>query len=155
MTKILVFCLGNICRSPAAEVILRKKLTDNSLVEDLDFVLDSAGTGDWHVGLSPDPRSIEVCKKHKTPCDQLKARQIKKEDGEIYDYILGMDYSNLENAKKAIDKKHHHKIQLFDFLAENEVRDPYFGLVDGFEIMYQQLESASDHWVKIVKANSN
>ncbi len=145
MTKILVFCLGNICRSPASEVILRKKLTDAGLIENTDFELDSAGTGDWHIGQPPDPRSQDICAKHGLDSSHLRGRQLIPEDGEYYDLILGMDEMNIANAQKILKPEHHDKLHLFDKI---EVRDPYFGLVDGFEIMYQQLDRAAERWVE-------
>lgn len=148
MIKILVFCLGNICRSPAAEVILRDKLIAAGYQEGLDFELDSAGTGSWHIGGAPDERSIAVCARHGLDSSHLRARQLETADGAYYDLILGMDESNLDNAKKIIAPEYHHKIQLFDKI---EVRDPYFGISDGFEIMYQQLENASQVWVDEVR----
>ncbi len=145
MIKILTVCLGNICRSPAAEGILRDKLIKAGAVEGLDFELDSAGTGAWHVGHSPDERSQLVCKKYGIDISAQKARQIKAADGAYYDYILGMDKSNLDTLKKVLDERHELKVCLFDAI---EVNDPYYSASDGFEIMYQQLERAAETWVK-------
>lgn len=145
MIKILTVCLGNICRSPAAEGILRDQLTSAGMVEGVDFELDSAGTGAWHMGEPPDERSQVVCASYNIDISGQRARQFKPEDGAYYDFILGMDYSNLDNLKKVIGEAVWSKVCLFD---EVEVNDPYYSASDGFEIMYQQLERAAKNWVK-------
>lgn len=144
MIKILTVCLGNICRSPAAEEILRAKLLEAGWEEGVDFELDSAGTGSWHVGGAPDVRSQEVCAPYGVDISGLVARQLQREDGEAYDFLLGMDQSNLDNIKTLIDREQHEKVHLFDRV---EVHDPYYSASDGFEIMYQQLEVAAERWV--------
>ena len=145
MIKILTVCLGNICRSPAAEGILRDQLIKAGAVEGKDFILDSAGTSAWHINNAPDNRSQAVCKSYGIDISAQKARQIKFTDGEEYDYILEMDYSNLENLKKVIGGDVKAEVALFDTV---EVNDPYYSPSDGFEIMYQQLERAAQVWVK-------
>lgn len=144
MKKILCVCLGNICRSPAAEGILRKQFLAQGKEEGKDFMIDSAGTGDWHVGYAPDKRSQAVCDKYGIDISNLKARKIREQDGSDFDLILGMDCTNLENIKKVIPQTHHEKIYLFD---EKEVNDPYYAAIEGFEIMYQQLEQASKKFI--------
>ncbi|WP_430613756.1 low molecular weight protein-tyrosine-phosphatase [Flavobacterium sp. JP2137] len=138
-TKILMVCLGNICRSPLAEGILQAKLP-----MDL-FEVDSAGTGDWHVGQTPDKRSIAIAQKNKIDLSAQRARQFQVSDFETFDYIYMMDRSNYSNViamaphQQAIDKvqlilDEHPKSHL------SEVPDPYFGGDDGFEQVYQLLD---------------
>lgn len=145
MLKILTVCLGNICRSPAAEGILRHMLLESGWEEGVDFELDSAGTGAWHVGEPPDERSQAVCQRYGIDISNQKARALKPIDGSYYDFILGMDQSNLDNIKHIIDAAYWDKVHLFD---NHEVNDPYYSASDGFEIMYQQLERAAQAWVK-------
>ena len=144
MIKILTVCLGNICRSPAAEGILRSQLIASGLEEERDFEIDSAGTGAWHAGEAPDRRSQQVCMKYDIDISAQQARQLRAEDGADFDYILGMDESNLDNIKNIIPETQHHKVALFDGV---EVNDPYYSTSDGFEIMYQQLEAAAERRV--------
>ncbi len=132
--KILTLCLGNICRSPAAEGILKSIISS-------DHFVDSVGTGDWHVGGHPDQRSIDVCKKYGIDISQLISRQLVEKDGEDFDLVLAMDKSNIDNAKKILSTKYHHKIRLF---AKHEISDPYNSALDGFEIMFENLSYAAE-----------
>jgi len=140
-------CLGNICRSPLAEGILKSKInTDNVFV-------DSAGTGDWHVGQLPDSRSIEVAKNHGIDLSNQRGRQFTQKDFEAFDHIFVMDNSNKENvlllAQNNSDKG---KVQLILdelFPSENvDVPDPYYGGDQGFESVYQMLDKACEEIVK-------
>jgi protein-tyrosine phosphatase len=142
-TKILMVCLGNICRSPLAEGILQSK------VDASQVYVDSAGTGSWHVGHAPDPRSIAVAKQHGLDITQQRGRQFSEEDFVNFDHIFVMDISNKENvlklAKTTRDKQ---KVQLIlDCIFPNEnvdVPDPYYGGDMGFENVYKMLDSACD-----------
>ncbi len=142
-SKVLMVCLGNICRSPLAEGILKSKV-DSSQV-----YVDSAGIGSWHVGQSPDPRSIEVAKKNGLDIAQQRGRQFSADDFEKFDYIFVMDLSNKENvlklAKNEDDRK---KVQLIlnqIFPNENvDVPDPYYGGNQGFDNVYEMLNNACD-----------
>ena len=89
--KVLMVCLGNICRSPLAEGILQAKLPKN-------YIVDSAGTANYHVGIAPDKRSVVTAKKFGVDISQQKCRQISKADFEIFDYIYVMDTSNYKNV---------------------------------------------------------
>ncbi|MGO4821519.1 MULTISPECIES: low molecular weight protein-tyrosine-phosphatase [unclassified Flavobacterium] len=141
--KILMVCLGNICRSPLAEGILASKLPKDK------FIVDSAGTGSWHVGHSPDARSIATAQKNKLDISLQKGRQFKKADFDSFDYIYVMDKSNyndvieLSNSQEQKDKVQIILNELFP--NENvDVPDPYFGLNNGFQIVYQMLDEVCD-----------
>jgi protein-tyrosine phosphatase len=147
-TKILMVCLGNICRSPLAEGILRSKLSK-------DFIVDSAGTGNWHVGNAPDPRSIKTAKNHGIDISTLKGRQFSKNDFTDFDCIYVMDNQNYKDvialASTEIEKA---KVKLIlDEIFPGErvdVPDPYYGLQDGFEKVYAMLDEACDEIAKNV-----
>lgn len=136
-------CLGNICRSPLAEGILKSKVDQNKV-----FV-DSAGTGPWHVGNKPDSRSIEVARKHQLDITNQQGRQFSEKDYDNFDYIFVMDTSNRENvlalARTDSDKNKVHLILDELFPNENvDVPDPYYGGGQGFENVYQMLDQACD-----------
>lgn len=141
--KILMVCLGNICRSPLAEGILASKLPKNK------FTVDSAGTGSWHIGHAPDARSIATAKKYSIDISRQKGRQFKKSDFDVYDYIYVMDQSNYENViELSENQEQKDKVQIIlNELFPNEnvdVPDPYFGLTNGFEIVYKMLDEVCD-----------
>ena len=136
-------CLGNICRSPLAEGILASKLPKNK------FKVDSAGTGSWHVGHKPDDRSVAVAKKNKINISEQKGRQFSKSDFDSFDYIYVMDNSNYNDViELAENQEQKQKVQLIlDELFPNEkvdVPDPYFGLPNGFEIVYNMLDEVCE-----------
>ncbi|AXP79109.1 Low molecular weight protein-tyrosine-phosphatase YfkJ [Mariniflexile rhizosphaerae] len=141
MTKILMVCLGNICRSPLAEGILKSKLTSDS------FFVDSAGTGDYHIGKNPDSRSIAIARKHGLDISNLKGRQFNVSDFDKFDIIYVMDESNYRNvlllARNEQDKA---KVKfILNEIHPNQnynVPDPYFGGNDGFENVYHMLDEA-------------
>jgi len=142
-TKILMVCLGNICRSPLAEGILRNKLDSN------EFKVDSSGTGNWHVGNPPDKRSIAVAKKYGLDISGLRGRQFTSMDYQNFDQIYVMDSSNLENvlalANSAEDRAKVSMILETIFPGEKvDVPDPYYGGGDGFERVYAMLDEACD-----------
>ncbi|WP_158973407.1 low molecular weight protein-tyrosine-phosphatase [Cellulophaga sp. L1A9] len=138
-TNILMVCLGNICRSPLAEGILQDKLNTAS------FYVDSAGTGDYHIGNPPDIRSIAVAKKHGIDISNQKCRQFKKEDFSAFDYIYVMDAKNYQNII-ALATNQEEKLKVKLLLSElnldnNEVPDPYWD-DNGFEHVFQLIDSA-------------
>lgn len=143
--KILMVCLGNICRSPMADGLLRKKIKENNL----DVEVDSAGTGDWHVGDAPDPRMRDTAKNMGTPIDDLRGRQFTVSDYDNFDQIYVMDKSNYENviklARNEADKSKVKMILNEIMPGENaEVPDPYFGGDQGFVDVYNMLDRATD-----------
>ena len=141
--KILMVCLGNICRSPLAEGILASKLPANK------FTVDSAGTGSWHIGHKPDERSIAIAKKNKLDISKQKGRQFTTSDFDDFDYIYVMDNSNYWDVVQLVDNKSQtEKVQLIlNELFPNEnvdVPDPYFGIPNGFDSVYKMLDEACD-----------
>lgn len=141
-TKILMVCLGNICRSPLAEGILKSKLDSDH------FIIESAGTGHWHVGEMPDKRSIKVAQKYGIDITTQRGRQFTEKDFEEFDIIYVMDIENKKNLLKIAPNDHSQKkIKLIlNELFENEnveVPDPYYGTDSDFEHVYKLLDEAS------------
>lgn len=141
--KILMVCLGNICRSPLAEGILTSKLPQDK------FIVDSAGTGSWHVGSSPDTRSIAIAKKYQLDISKQKGRLFETADFDTFDYIFVMDKSNYNDViHLAKNETHKAKVQIIlNELYPNEnvdVPDPYYGISNGFEMVYQMLDEACE-----------
>ncbi len=142
LMKILVVCLGNICRSPLGEGILKSKLPEN-------FVVDSVGTISMHEGNKPDERSIEIAKNHGIDISKQRSRPITKADLENFDHIYCMDLSVYEDViSMAKNEEQRKKISLFLEAAGNngendEVPDPYWGTLADFENVYQMIDEAS------------
>lgn len=129
-------CLGNICRSPLAEGILKSKLSE-------DFIVESAGTIDMHQGNSPDLRSIEVAKKHEIDISKQKSKHLQSSDLDDYDLIFCMDKNNLKDVQSlAKNENQLQKISLI--LNDTEVPDPYWGKSEDFENVYQLLDGACE-----------
>ena len=138
-------CLGNICRSPSAEGVFRASLERESLTEHV-FV-DSAGTGDWHVGNAPDPRAQAAARRRGIELSGLRARVAHRDDFYRFDYVLAMDRDNLADLSRICPKGQEDRLALFlDFapsLAERHVPDPYYGGTQGFEVMLDLIEDGS------------
>ena len=137
-------CLGNICRSPLAEGILKKKIQESGL----DWTVSSAGTGAWHVGELPDSRSIRTARQHEIDITDQRARQFTAADFEEYDLILAMDNSNYRNILQLdLASKYGDKVKMIlNYAYPNENRnvpDPYWD-DNGFEKVYQMLDEACD-----------
>lgn len=150
--NVLMVCLGNICRSPLAEGILRDKLKGLNL----DSKVESAGTGNYHVGESADPRSVEVAKKNHININSHQARQFQVEDFDKYDLIYAMDSSNYDNIiKLARNKADEQKVMLLmDELMPGEkidVPDPYFGGQHGFDRVYEMIDRACNKVIDRLK----
>jgi protein-tyrosine phosphatase len=146
--KILMVCLGNICRSPLAEGIMRDKI----ISKQLDWEVDSAGTGAWHVGELPDHRSIAEAKKNGIDITNQRARQFSANDFDRFDLILAMDSSNYQDVLRlATSEAHQEKVALimnFETPGRNEnVPDPYWGN-DGFGLVYDMLDRACERIVE-------
>lgn len=133
--KILMVCLGNICRSPLAHGILEKMVTD----EGLNWQIDSAGTGDWHIGNPPDHRSIAVARKYGVDISEQACRQFTVSDFDKYDKIYVMDEKNLSDILSMARNKEDRK-KIAPFLGEKNVPDPYWD-DELFEPVYQMIEN--------------
>ncbi|MCA1406982.1 low molecular weight phosphotyrosine protein phosphatase [Ensifer sp. IC3342] len=140
--RILFVCLGNICRSPLAEGIMRD-LADKA-GHGHTVSVDSAGIGAWHVGAPPDQRSISVAKAHGIDIARLRGRQISVADFAAFDLILGMDMSNVRDLSALAPAAMVGKVHLFMRYATGQagdVPDPYYEAADVFEALYQTLEA--------------
>ena len=139
--KVLMVCLGNICRSPLAEGLLKSKVDTNQIQ------VDSAGTGGWHIGDLPDPRSIAVAKKNHIDITDQRGRKFSTYDFETYDHIFVMDNSNYRDvialANSGKEKRKVQRILDTIFPGENvDVPDPYYGGENGFEDVFKMLDEA-------------
>lgn len=147
--NVLFVCLGNICRSPSADGMLRKKLAEHGLDEKV--TVDSAGTGDWHIGKAPDQRSQAAAAARGYAISNLRARQVVAEDFDKFDYVLAMDKSNIENMKEFMPSgkvRTQPELILERFGNDKsitEVPDPYYGGEEGFQTVLDLLETACDN----------
>jgi protein-tyrosine phosphatase len=156
MIKVMFVCLGNICRSPLAEAVFAQRLKEQNLRD--KFWVESCGTAAYHIGEKPDPRTIAVAIRHEIPIKHS-AQQLNKEDFTAFDYLLVMDDSNAENARK-IEPVNATSLmyKLRDFDTENEgsdVADPWFGEEDGFETCYQTVDRCVDEFLHFLVKKHN
>ncbi len=140
--KVLMVCLGNICRSPLAEGILKSKVKKGTIV-------DSAGTAAYHIGEHPDKRSIEIAKHNKVDISSQRARKVSSSDFEEYDFIYAMDkenYNNLRSIAKNDFQRDKVKMIMNELYPDKDldVPDPYYGGDKGFEQVYKMLDEATD-----------
>jgi protein-tyrosine phosphatase len=150
--RVLMVCLGNICRSPMADGWLRHKVRELGL----GIVVDSAGTADYHCGSQPDHRMRRLSAEYGVNIEELRARQFTVEDFDDYDLIFVMDRSNRENVLKlARNEADKAKVRLYlDFLypgEEREVPDPYYGTDADFRHVIGLLERATDAFLKSIE----
>lgn len=141
--RVLFVCLGNICRSPAAEGVLRAKANERGLA----LTIDSAGTGGWHAGDPPDRRMIAAAAKRGIDISNQRARQVAFSDFYEFDYLLAMDLSNHSNLLDMAPPNRECDIRLFlDFAAGDtrETPDPYYGGADGFERVLDLIELGAE-----------
>lgn len=145
-TKVLMVCLGNICRSPLAEGIMRKRTNKQ------DFLIDSAGTANYHQGAAPDHRSIAIAALHNIDISKQQARQLTPADIDAFDHILVMDEENLSNALAlCTSAAQRDKIALITTASEVDaprIPDPYYGGDDGFAHVYELLHDCCKNWLK-------
>lgn len=146
MIKVLFICMGNICRSPTAHGIFRQILIDKKLTDLIE--VDSAGTHAYHVGKSPDGRSVTAALSRGIDFRDLTARQLDDFDFEEFDHLLVADSDNYYLTQQACPKEHRHKIRYMLDLASRsaikEVPDPYYGEGNGFERVLDLLEDACE-----------
>ena len=150
--KILMVCLGNICRSPLADGLLRQKVQENGL----GVFVDSCGTSSYHVGQLPDVRMMAKAKEHGYDLSDLKARQFIKADFKDFDVIYVMDTSNFNNVIKLADSEaDRSKVKFFLnelYPAQNmAVPDPYFGGEQGFEDVFKLVDETTDMIIERIK----
>ena len=148
---VLFVCLGNICRSPTAEAVFRARAG----AAGIDVEIDSAGTGNWHVGKAPDPRAQAAGEARGYDLSALRARQVKAGDFTRFDLILAMDEDNYEILQlKAPEDARERIVMMMDFASrpsERSVPDPYYGGDEGFARVLDMLEDASDGLIAHLK----
>lgn len=151
-TKILFVCLGNICRSPSAEAVFRKRARENGL----RVHTDSAGTGGWHRGSAPDLRMREAGERRGYDFSGLRARQVCAEDFDKFDLILAMDAQNLADLQAQSPANLQYKLRRFleyaPHLFIDDVPDPYYGGSEGFAMVMDLIEVASDGLITHLKS---
>ncbi len=147
MTRVLFVCLGNICRSPAAEGVFRKRAVEAGL----HVSIDSAGTGGWHEGSLPDPRMMKAAAARGYDLSPIRARKLDDGDGYSFDHILAMDASNLADIE---DRKLPDWTANIRMLLSQDVPDPYYGGADGFEHVLDLLEGGIDALIEEIKADA-
>ncbi len=143
--SILFVCLGNICRSPLAEGVFRAVADQAGRAH--EFHIDSAGTGGWHAGSAPDPRSVAIAGLHGIDISHQKARRVRPNDFGDFDLILGMDRSNVQELKRIAPPEAQERVHLFlDYALgrHSDVPDPYYGGPEGFADVYRMIREASE-----------
>jgi protein-tyrosine phosphatase len=145
--RILFVCLGNICRSPSAEGVLRAMAAKRGI----ELVVDSAGTAAYHAGECPDKRSIKAAAARGYALAEIRARQVVSEDFARFDLIFAMDQHNFTQLMGLCPAPFKHKVALFlaEYGSQNltDVPDPYYGQNDGFEYVLDLLEDACDRFL--------
>ncbi|EGU38856.1 low molecular weight protein tyrosine phosphatase [Vibrio ichthyoenteri ATCC 700023] len=147
MKKILVVCMGNICRSPTGEAVLRAKAQQLGI----ELEIDSAGTIGFHQGNPPDARSKAAGERRGYSFKGIRSRQVDIADFEYFDLILAADHANLRDLKAICPSHYQEKIQLYLSYGQSdyaEIPDPYYGGEQGFELVLDLLEEAAEHIVK-------
>ena len=153
--RVLMVCLGNICRSPTAEAMLRRKVHEAGLDDRIE--VDSAGTADYHVDSPPDRRAIAHGERRGLEMRHLRGRQVSREDFERFDHVLAMDEDNLMNLRRLRPSGSRAKLALLLSYAPEagalEVPDPYYGGPEGFETVLDLAAAAADGFIASVVSN--
>lgn len=143
-TRILFVCMGNICRSPTAEGVMRKMIQERGLHQWID--IDSAGTHSYHINKTPDPRARQAAIARGIDISGLRARQIQATDFREFDYILASDEQNYADLAQICPRSYAHKLRyIMDFAPQypsKNVPDPYYGGPLGFELVLDMIEDA-------------
>lgn len=152
--SVLLVCTGNICRSPTAEGVLRRLAEKRGLADRVRVA--SAGTHDYHVGEGPDPRSVKHASRRGYDLAPLRASQVSPADFERFDFILAMDRGHLRILRSLAPREARARLALFlDASARwqgEDVPDPYYGDVDGFERVLDMVEEAGERWLDRIEA---
>lgn len=153
MINVLFVCLGNICRSPTAHGVFQHVVRNAGLDDKIH--IDSAGTGDWHVGRTPDKRALATAKSRGYDISDLLARQVGAVDFDTFDYVLAMDRQNLIDLQRMQPADYSGHLGLFLSFARHhsveEVPDPYYGGDQGFEEVFDMVEDASQGLLEHIK----
>ncbi|WP_068084321.1 low molecular weight protein-tyrosine-phosphatase [Polycladidibacter stylochi] len=146
---VMFVCLGNICRSPLAEGRFRYHVEQAGLSD--RFHIGSSGTGAWHAGNPPDPRSIAVAAKYATDISQQRAQQVQSNDFLVFDRLVAMDLSNLKNLQKVEPADAKAKLQVL-LGNQKEVPDPYYGGDNGFETVFAMVDKGTKQLLADIRA---
>jgi protein-tyrosine phosphatase len=145
-TRVLMVCLGNICRSPTAQGVFEHRVQQRGLAHCIE--VDSAGTSGWHLGDPPDPRSISAAQKRGFDLSAQRGRQVTELDFAQFDYVLAMDLQNLQALRALCPQDYRGYLgRLLDFSQDKrrlDVPDPYHGGSAGFEVVLDLIEEACD-----------
>jgi len=153
MVKVLFVCMGNICRSPTAEGVFRHIVNQSSLEKHIH--IDSAGTHAYHIGNPPDSRAQAAADERNIDLSSQRARKVKTEDFDEFDYVIAMDDSNISDLEYICPSAQQEKLHLFLSFAKDiqshEVPDPYYGGSRGFEDVLDLVEQASTGLLKAIQ----
>ncbi|MEH7386921.1 low molecular weight protein-tyrosine-phosphatase [Bacillus sp. JJ1521] len=151
MIKVLFVCLGNICRSPMAEAIFRDMVKKDGLANEIQ--VDSAGTGDWHIGHPPHQGTQTILTKNNVSFEGMKARKVIQADLEQFDYIIAMDSDNMRNLKRMTGTEKTGQIKrLLDFVEDSKVTDvpdPYY--TGNFDEVYELVSNGCKRLLDVIK----
>ena len=153
--NVVFVCLGNICRSPTAEGVFRAIVERHGLGQRIG--VDSAGTGAYHTGEPPDSRSQAAARRRGYDLTAIRARKVTAEDFKRFDYVLAMDRENHAALSRICPPGEEHRLTLFlDYaprLGQRDVPDPYYGAGDGFELVLDLIEAASEGLLADIREN--
>lgn len=152
---VLMVCLGNICRSPLAEAALRRAAE----VDGFEIEVDSAGTGDWHVGSPPDPRAQAIARAHGVEIGGMRGRQVRRADFDRFDHVVALDHDNLRVLERLRPAGARARLSLLlDHVpgrAGQPVADPYFGSAEGFETTWAEVAAGAAGLIARLRAEAS